>query len=182
MSQITSKPLERRTAPPSGGRGEATKAKSIHWDRVPLVLLGWLLFVLWWAAGGKYTIDGLPLLSNEIFAFFRAPFKLALIADWHWYLWLCWLPVVISLAERRYAPWRRLAWSFIMVWIVFVWAVVSGVDATSTYLAVTNPAPDAYLLSRQLAAIKPLAGLWSVATTFLPETGIAILWWWLRKG
>lgn len=178
--QVRSAPME--NGKPAGALPIPKQAKRIHWDRLPLVILGWCLFGLWWAAGGKYTIDGLPLLANEIFGFFRAPFELSPISDWRWYVWLCWLPVVISLAERRYAPWRRLAWSLIMVWVIFVWVVVSGIDTASTYLAVTNPPEDAYLLSRQVANVKVLAGVWSVATTFAPETGIAALWWWLRKG
>lgn len=154
----------------------------IHWERLPIVLLGWLLLGLWWLVGGKYTIDGLPLLSNEVLAFFRAPQVFEPVTDWRIYVVLCWLPFLISVAERRYAPWRRLALSAIMVWVLVVWLVVSGLDAGSTWLAVTHPPADAYTFSKQLAAIKPLAAVWSIMTTFLPETGIGALWWWLRRG
>lgn len=154
----------------------------IRWDRLPLVLLGWLILGLWWAAGGKYTIDGLPLLINEAFAFFRVLITLGRINHWGWYVGLCWLPVLISFAEHRYKPWRHLALSFIIVWVLIVWLIVSGIDAGSTYLAVTNPLPDAYTISKQVAAIKPLAAIWSILTTFGPEAGMAALWKWLRSG
>lgn len=180
MSQVTSKPMVDGRA--GGPIPPPAKARRIHWDRLPLALLGWLIFGLWWAAGGKYTIDGLPLLANEVFGFFRVPVELSPVSDWRWYIGLCWLPFLISIAERRYAPWRRLAWSFIMVWVIFVWVVVSAVDGGSTYLAVTNPPPDARELSKQVAKLPLVAAVWSVATTFAPETGMAMLWWWLRKG
>ena len=162
--------------------GAPVARRTFNWDRFPVVLLGWFFLGLWWAAGGKYTIDGLPLLINEISAFFRAPLRLEPIADWHWYLRLAWLPVVISLAERRYAPWRRLTLSSIMIWVLAVWIIVSAVDAGSTYLAVTHPPDDAYSVTKSVAAIKPLAAFWSLITTFLPETGMGALLWWVRRG
>lgn len=175
MSNLQSVPLR------DGQRVQRT-SPTIHWERLPLVLIGTFLLLLWWAAGAKYTIDGLPLFGNEILAFFRAPQVLPSVTDWHWYLWLCWLPLGISLAERKYAPWRRLTLSVIMIWVLAVWFVVSGLDAGSTWLAVTHPSADAYTVSKQIAAIKPLAAVWSLMTTFLPEIGISLLWLWLRKG
>lgn len=176
---VTSRSLN---APERVGDRTFATVRRVHWERIPVVLLGTFFLGLWWLVGGKYTIDGLPLLLNEIAAFFRVPVRLAPVTDWHWYLRLAWLPVFISVAERRFAPWRRLTFSSIMIWVLLVWLVVSGVDAGSTWLAVTRPPEDAYTVSKQLAAIKVLAALWSVATTFLPEAGIGALWWWLRRG
>jgi hypothetical protein len=153
----------------------------IHWDRVPLVALGLVILGLWWAAGGRWTIDGLPLLINEILKFFHVSTRLAPLTDPRWYLFLFWLPLLISFAEHRYAPWRRLAWSVIMIFVVGVWLTVSGLDLGSTWLAITNPSPDDWLIAQQLAAIKPLAALWCVLTTFAPEVGMTVLWWWLRE-
>jgi|SRR5215471_11814782 len=163
--------------------GEPVKKRAsvVHWDRVPVVLLGLFFLGLWWLIGGKYTIDGLPLLLNEILAFLRAPRLFHAVDDWRVYVALCWLPICISIAERRYAPWRRLTLSTIMLWVLLVWLIVSGLDAVSTWLAITNPPPDAYAISRQLAEVRPLALAWTIATTFLPESAIAALWWWLRK-
>lgn len=158
------------------------QGRRIRWDRLPLVVLGWFLLGLWWAAGGKYTIDGLPLLINEVFSFFHVAVRLGRITHWGWYVGLCWLPVLISLAEHRYKPWRYLALSFIIVWVLIVWLFVSGIDAGATYLAMTNPLPDAYTISKQVAVIKPLAAAWSILTTFGPEAGMAALWKWLRSG
>lgn len=148
-------------------------------DRLPVLMLGMGVFGLWWIVGGKYTIDGLPLLLNELCAFLRAPRLFAPVENWRVYVALAWLPLCISVAERRYAPWRRLALSGTMIWVLSVWLIVSGIDAASTYLAVTNPPRDAYAFSKQLAASRPLAVTWSILTTFLPEAGMSALWrWW----
>ena len=155
---------------------------STRWDRLPIVLLGTLILGFWWLIGGKYTIDGLPLLLNEILVFFRAPRLFYPVTDWRVYVALCWLPICVSFAERRYAPWRRFALSPIMLWVLMVWLIVASLDAGSTWLAVTNPPRDAYAVSRQLAELRPLALIWTIGTTFLPESAIAALWWWLRKG
>jgi hypothetical protein len=154
--------------------------RGIHWDRLPIVLLGVVILGLWWAAGAKYTIDGLPLLLNEIGAFFRIPLQLGQITDWRWYVLMSWLPVMISIAERRYAPWRRLTLSSIMIWVIGVWLIVSAIDAGSTWLAVIHPPADSYTLTKQIAAIRPLAAAWSIVTTFAPEVGMGALLWWLR--
>lgn len=158
-----------------------TRHTSMHWDRLPIVLIGWFLLALWWAAGGKYTIDGLPLFFNMVFDFFHAPFALSPITAWHWYVYLCWLPVAISVIERRNRPRRGLAWNGILVVAIGVWAAVSLLDLSSTWLAVTSPRPDDWLITRQVAALKPIAGIWTAATTFLPEMGMAALWRYLRR-
>lgn len=156
------------------------RQRLFHWDRLPMVLLGWTVLALWWAAGAKYTIDGLPLLINESAAFFRVPLTLGQVTDWRWYVLMAWLPVMISVAERRYAPWRRLTLSSIMIWVIGVWLIVSAVDAGSTWLAVTHPPADSYTITKQIAAIRPLAATWSIVTTFAPEIGMGALLWWLR--
>lgn len=156
------------------------KRRGIRWERVPVTLFGVFFLLLWWAAGGKYTIDGLPLFFNTVFAFFHAPFALSRIGDWHWYVYLCWLPIAISVIERRNRPRRGLVWSVILAYAVGVWLIVCMLDLGSTWLAVTHPLPDAFLLSRQVAQVKILAGIWTGATTFLPEIGMAALWRYVR--
>lgn len=157
--------------------------RRFHWDRVPLALLGWAILGVWWAAGGKYTIDGLPLVANWLLDFFHVPagvLRLTRVVDWHWYLWLCWLPVLISFVERRYVPWRRRL-SLMLLAVAAVWLVVAALDGASTYLAVITPTADAGLLALQLAAFWPAAVTWTLATTFAPEVGIALLYRWLRE-
>jgi len=164
-------------------RSEATKpsrARRFHWDRLPLVALGFVVLGLWWGFGGKWTIDGLPLFINEvILKSFHVGFRFGAIARPVWYAVLCWVPFVISFAEHKYAPWRSLAWSLIMVYVIGVWLIVSGLDFGSTFLALTHPAPDDSLIAQQVATIKPLAALWALLTTFAPEIGMSVLWGWL---
>ena len=158
-----------------------TKPARFHWDRLPLVVFGYAILALWWAAGGKWTIEGTPLLLNEVFNFFHISFRLKPIADPAWYLWLCWLPLGISYIEHIYAPWR--AWKkwgiLVLIFVVGVWLIVTAADWGSTWQAITHPAPDAWLIARQIARVPLLAGVWVSLTTFVPEVGFAVLTWWL---
>lgn len=151
-------------------------------DRLPVAAIGVPLFALWWAMGGRYTIDGGPLVLNTILAFFRQPARVPLISGGVVYLYLCWLPILISIIERRNRPRKGLAWHSATVVALVVWAVVSLYDMSSTYLAVTNPPEDAWLLAKQVAAVKPLAAIWTAATTFLPEIGLVALVRYAVKG
>lgn len=159
----------------------ATHVHGIHWDRMPLVLTGWMLLGLWWAAGARYTLDGLPLAGNVVLNFFHVAPLFQPIADPHMYLWLAWLPAVISFVERKNRPWRTQSFSILAVYAALIWLAVVLLDAGSTWLAVMNPRPDDWRISHQLAALWPLAAAWTFLTTFLPEIGIAVLWRYLRR-
>jgi hypothetical protein len=196
------KPSPVKSAPLTNGKvaEKKTAPGGIVWERVPVVLLGLFILGLWWMAGGKYTIDGMPLLFNEFAAFFRVQLRLAPVTNGVWYAVLCWVPVLISLSERRHSPWFRIRRALakarqghtltvgdilfvvsaaLFAWVTLVWVIVSAMDAGSTWLAVTNPPADAYTISKQVAAARPLAGAWTAATTFLPEMGMAALIRWL---
>jgi hypothetical protein len=172
---VRSAPLESRERPttPSSDR--------FHWDRLPLVVFGYAILGLWWAAGGKWTIEGTPLLLNEVFNFFHITYRFAPISWAGWYAWLCWLPLGISFIEHKYAPWRAWQkWGILsLIGVLFVWFVVTAADWSSTWQAITHPAPDAWRIARQVAGVPLIAGAWVTLTTFLPEIGFAILAWWL---
>lgn len=161
-------------------RGAPTRRGLLRYDRVPVALVGFLLLSLWWAVGGRYTIDGTPLLINEVLNFFHMKARLGVIVDPLWYLKLCWVPILISWIERRNRPRLRMDWSVTIVYAVGIWLIVSGADLGSTWLAVTHPDPNAWPLARQIAQIPLLAALWTVATTFAPEIGFAALWKYMR--
>ena len=108
--------------------------------------------------------------------------RVPLVTNGAVYAALCWLPILISIIERRNRPRGGLAWRTATVVALVVWAVVSLYDMGSTYLAITNPPEDAWLLMQQVAAIKPLAALWTAATTFLPEIGLVALVRYAVKG
>lgn len=152
----------------------------LRYDRVPVALVGFVVLALWWAVGGRYTIDGGPLLINTILAFFRVSARVGMIADPVWYLRLCWVPLLISVIERKNRPRKGMAWNVALVYAIGIWFLVSAVDFSSTYLAVTNPEPGAWPIAIQIARSRPLATFWSVATTFAPEIGFAALWRFMR--
>jgi hypothetical protein len=174
-SQVRSEELQGRQ------RSDAPPAARFHWERLPLVLFGYAILALWWAAGGKWTIEGMPLLLNEVFNFFHVSIRLAPITWPGWYAWLAWLPLGISFVEHKYSPWHAWGkWSILSLCFVFgVWLVVTGADWGSTWQAITHPAPDDWLIARQVAAIPLAAALWVTLTTFVPEIGFAVLSWWL---
>jgi hypothetical protein len=177
------KPGVVKSAPLTNGKspGKKTAAGGTVWERLPGWLIGSLLLGLWWAIGGKYTIEGLPLLGNLFFGWFHVPVRIAPITDGRWYLWLCWLPLLISFVERQYRPWTsRAILARERFWLVLLWLAVVALDAGATYLAVRNPAPDAWTLTQQVAASWALAATWSLMTTFGPESGLSWLWRWLR--
>jgi len=159
---------------------KSTKRTLLRYDRIPVALVGFLLLSLWWAVGGRYTIDGTPLLINAIFEFFYIRARLGGVTDPQWYLKLCWVPLLISWIERRNRPRLGMAWNVAMVYAVGIWLIVSGADLGSTWLAITHPEPTAWPLAQQVATIPLLAVLWTVATTFAPEIGFVALWKYLR--
>jgi hypothetical protein len=170
-----------KKVPPVGVKTAKARPSLLNWDRVPGWLIGSALLGLWWAIGGKYTIEGLPLLGNLVFGWFHVPIRVAPITDGMWYLRLFWIPLLISFVERQYRPWRRRdILSRERLWLLLLWLVTIGIDAGSTFLAIRNPAPDAWTLTQQVAAAAPLALIWAFLTTFGPESGLSWLWKWLR--
>lgn len=157
-------------------------ARSAWYERLPVVLIGLPIFAGWWVMGGKYTIDGTPLLLNMLLDFLRLGARVASITDGYWYLYLAWLPLLISFIERRNRPRKELAFSSATVVVLVVWAIASLYDLGTTYIAVTTPAPDAWLITQQIGAYRPIAAIWTGLTTFAPEIGIIALWRYLWKG
>lgn len=150
-------------------------------DRVPACLLGSAIFGWWWLTGARYTIDGIPLLLNQLAAFLYVHLGLPPVTNPLWYLLLAWLPFAISFVERRYAPWRQSMIDGTMIVIVVVWLIVSAFDGFSTYLAITNPPDNALTISHQIARSTIASAIWSIATTFLPEVALGLLWRWQRE-
>lgn len=171
------------SAPVKAARSAPVKAARSAWyDRLPVVLIGLPIFAGWWIMGGKYTIDGTPLLINMLLDFLRLGARVSPITDGRWYALLAWLPILVSIIERRNRPRRGLAFTSTTVVVLAVWAIASLYDLGTTYIAVTTPAPDAWLLTQQIGAYRPVAALWTGATTFLPEIGIVALLRYLWRG
>lgn len=175
------RPQRKTTHPVKSASTQNHRRGLIAWDRFPAWLIGTLILGLWWAIGGKYTVEGLPLLANLIGGWFHLPIQITPISDGRWYLYLCWLPLLISFVERQYRPWRnRAILTRERFWLVLLWLAVVALDAGATYLAVRNPAPGAWTVTRQVAASASLAATWSLLTTFGPESGLSWLWRYLR--
>jgi hypothetical protein len=161
---------------------EMRAASTFRYDRIPTALFGFAVFGLWWAVGGKYTIDGTPLALNWILRLFHGPAAFSPVTDWHLYIYLIWIPVCMSVVERRNAPRKGIAYYGILSVAFFVWCIVATLDFGSTYMAITNPDPNAIVLAYQIANTPLLAVLWTSATTFLPEACLTLTWRYLSKG
>lgn len=167
-------------AKPAERKPRATRAA--WYERLPVVIIGLPIFVGWWIMGGKYTIDGTPLLANLLLDFLRIGARVPIISDGRYYLFLVWLPLLVSIIERRNRPRRGLALSNATVVVLAVWAIASLYDLGTTYIAVTTPAPDAWLITQQLGGSRIAASIWTGMTTFLPEIGIVALVRYLLRG
>jgi len=159
------------------------RKKQFQWDRLPIGFFGYLILGLWWLAGGKWTIDGSPLLVNAILDFFHIKFALPPVTNPTVYLVLCWLPLFISYVEHKYAPWRAARkWGILaLVFVIGIWLIVTAADWSSTWLAVTHPELGAWRITQQVAAIPALAAIWTTLTTFVPEIGFVALARWLKE-
>jgi hypothetical protein len=134
--------------------------------------------VLLWLAGAKYTLVGWVYGLNWFLLWMGLPALIPAIVGW-WMLLAIPMGLVYSFVELR-RPWNYTNndWAkVVLVWLI--WLIIVGTDAGSTYLGVRQPPPDAWLVTRQVAASTYLSGGWSTLLTFVPEWfiigGLALL-------
>ncbi len=172
-----------------GGRAErAGRAPRIEWMPPP----GWappelgialLVFgVPMWLAGARYTVDGTRIAVNLLLAWLGVPYALPTPA---WYGMLLLIAVVgwvCSRVEVHSFPIRRIGGTLRFIGIAgFIgWALVGAADLGTTVLGVITPAPDAWPITRWIAATPAATAVVSAVLTFLPEWLILAGWWMLR--
>lgn len=149
--------------------------RRFRWDNLPLFIIGALLVGVLWLYAGKTTIDGAPFVLNLVLGWLHLPYRFGRVESVIWYAALCWLPICYSYIERRYMPFGR-SLRRLTLGAAVVWLAVSVTDVASTYQAIVNPVADAWYITRQVAALPPLAGLWSAVLTFGPEFLLGGLW------
>lgn len=123
-----------------------------------------------WLAGGKYTVEGWIVWLNWFLVWVGFPFRVPPVAGWGL---LIILPValVYSRVEVAHRPvWRSGGqWHFAEPIFWIAWLLIVGTDVGSTYAGVRSPSPDAFLVTRQVAAVPWLSVVWAVLLTFSPE-------------
>lgn len=148
--------------------------------RLARLALGLVLIsfgIPFWFAGARYTLDGWIIFINWFLGWMAIPFSLER-PDWRVYLTLMLaIGLIYSVVEVSQAPawFKQLSWAIVAGLVG--WLLVSGSDLGSTFVGVTNPAPNAWPLTRWVATHTLIAGLWTILLTFLPEW---LIMWGLR--
>ncbi len=135
---------------------------------IALAIVGGLL----WLAGAKYTLLGWVTGLNWFLGWLGLPARVPAPAG---YYMLIMIPagLLYSLVEVK-RPWKQRNKSgerAALYWAI--WMLLVASDIGTTFAGVTTPEPNAWAISRQLAAIWPLAGAWAAVLTFVPEWLIA---------
>lgn len=131
----------------------------------PLAIVLLVFGALGWMAGGKYTVEGWVVALNMFARWLGMTEQIAVPRGW----WLVGAVLISGLVYSRVEllAWRKNAQRMPQFWIG--WVLIVLTDLGSTLLGVLNPAPDAPPVFLQLAAMLPLAILWSVILTAVPE-------------
>lgn len=133
--------------------------------------------VIFWAVGGKYTLEGWVIGLNLLLGFLDVPVRIARPDGW-WVLLFVPLAAAYSWVEVRARPPRLKRLKQLRRWLApaLLWAIVIGTDVGSTFAGVQNPGPRPWPISVWLAATDVAGGVWAVALTFFPESLILYGW------
>ncbi len=153
-----------RSEPLTNGKPVQRQAK----PQASLYALAVVLFIfggIGWIAGGKYTVEGWVVALNMFARWIGIGQQLTVPRGW----WLVGAVVVsgflyskVELLALRNTVQRMPAF-----WIS--WLLIFVTDVGSTFFGVISPAPDAAPLFHQLATMAPVAFVWSLVLTLLPE-------------
>lgn len=158
---------ERAAAPPrpepkAQPSQETTPSVGALWPAgVALLIIGGLL----WLAGAKYTLMGWVAGLNWFLGWLALPARIPVPVGW-WVLLLVPVGLLYSVIEVK-RPWRHGRTRSALYYVIWTFLVFS--DVITTFLGVVNPTVGAWELSRQVAVLWPLAFVWAVTLTFLPE-------------
>lgn len=126
--------------------------------------------VIGWVAGGKYTAEGWIIWLNWFLAWVGIPSRVPPLQGAGFIL-AALIAYAYSEIEVRHKPARRVGrrWKLSPLPIVAIWALIVATDVGTTYQGISTPAPDAWLLTKQIAREPLLGGLWAIILTFFPE-------------
>lgn len=165
---LNAAPVPARQEEPQPYRRAERAAEPAVLRSIPLGLLAIAFGAVGWVLGAHYSVDGwvlaLNLIGDTISVGGRVPdptgvLRIALIVS---------LGLVYSIAEVKGRPITNVRWQ---VWAVSALgvALVHITDGGSTFLALMNPAANAWPISRWLAAQPFAAAVWALLLTYLPE-------------
>jgi hypothetical protein len=144
-------------------------------DSYSIAVMGVLIGCILWPIGGRFTIDGIVWLCNQLLVFLRAPWHIATPLPWMVYLACIPLPFLCSKVEWH-PPLYRIQgkWRLAAADVILVWLFVSGADFITTYFGLRNPASDLPDIFIEVAKSLVVSAILGVVLTFGPE-------WLLRR-
>lgn len=143
----------------------------------PLAIVLLVFGVIGWIAGGKYTVEGWIVALNMFARWVGVTQQLAVPRGW-------WLIGAVAVAGFVYSrvetqALRKSVQRLPSFW--FGWVLIVITDIGSTLLGVLNPPAGSAPVLLQLAQLVPLAIVWSLVLTFIPEWLILSAWKLLRR-
>jgi hypothetical protein len=157
---VRSEPLE--NGQPREERRPQTKPQGSLYA-LSLVLLAF--GILGWLAGGKYTVEGWVVALNMFARWIGVEQQLIVPRGW-------WLVGAVAASGLIYSRVEMLALRNTVqrmpaFWIG--WLLIVATDVGSTLIGVLNPPADAAPVLLQLAKLIPMAIVWALLLTFVPE-------------
>jgi len=156
MSNVRSEPLK-SAAPPAQSK-----------PRGGLFALAIVLFVfgaIGWIAGGKYTVEGWIVALNMFGRWIGVDAAIPVPRGWVLVGAVLISGVVYSRVELLAL--RNTVHRMPSFWIS--WTLIFLTDVGSTFFGVVTPTADAAPIFHQLASTWPLAALWALILTVMPE-------------
>lgn len=159
---VRSEPLPSREARGDEPRRAETKPQSsLYALAVVLLIFGGI----GWLAGGKYTVEGWVVALNMFARWIGIDQQIAMPRGW-------WLVGAVAAGGLIYSRVEVLALRTTVqrmpaFWLG--WLLIVATDVGSTLIGILNPPLDAAPVLLQLAHTVPLAILWALLLTFVPE-------------
>lgn len=137
-------------------------------DMWPASLALFVVGGLMWLAGAKYTLLGWVAGLNWFLSWLELPARIPAPAGYYMLL-LVPIGLLYSLIEKL-RPWKyhnKNPEKVALYWAI--WALLVASDIGSTFAGVSTPGPTAWGITKQIAAMWPIAIAWAVVLTFVPE-------------
>lgn len=121
-----------------------------------------------WLLGAGYSVDGWTGGANLLASWLTLPVVVPTPVSWPRLVAIAVLGILYSCCELYVRPSRAEDWGG-NVAIVVLMVVIHGSDIGSTYLGVVAPRPGSWPIAMWVASVPPVALVWSLVLTYLPE-------------
>lgn len=120
-----------------------------------------------WLTGARYTLFGWVVGVNIFFAWLGLPIVMPVPSGW-WILTMIPIALVYSRVEMQvWKAHKRRGQSLAL--FALGWLLIVITDVGSTYLGVRTPPPDAWPITRTIAASAGWSFVWAAILTFVSD-------------